>query len=56
MLTDDQVIEYLMELYEATSPILYKKKTKDCRKKLLKLIKKIRKDGLESVLDESYGG
>lgn len=52
MMTDDDVIEHLMHLYKLTEPIAYQKKHKKSRDKLLKLIKKIRKNGLESVIDE----
>ena len=52
MMSDDEVIERLIELYKLTSPIVYQKKHKKSRDKLLKLIKKIRKDGLESVIKE----
>ena len=52
MMTDEEAIEQLMTLYKLTSPVSYKKKHKNCREKLLKLIKKIRKHGLESVTKE----
>ena len=52
MMTDEEAIEQLTTLYKLTSAIAYKKKHKNCREKLLKLIKKIRKHGLESVTKE----
>lgn len=52
MMTDEEAIEQLTTLYKLTSPVVYQKKHKNCREKLLKLIKKIRKHGLESVTKE----
>ena len=51
-MNEDDVLHYLLDLYKLSSVIVYDKKHKNCRKKLLKLIKKIKKDGLESVLDD----
>ena len=52
MMTDEEAIEQLTDLYKLTAPIVYKKKRKKSRDKLLKLIKKIKNDGLESVTKE----